>query len=76
MIMCQNIVDFLDIVHSLSFALVTLYQQTKNRLSCHTSVKNDGDIELNTKVLSKNEHVCSLSKLQEYDLTLKCNKTL
>ena len=39
-------------------------------------VKNDRNMELNTTILSKNERVCSLSKSQEYNLTLKCNKIL
>ena len=39
-------------------------------------VKNDRNMELNTTTLSKNERVCSLSKSQEHNLTLKCNKTL
>ena len=34
-------------------------------------VKNDKNMELNTTVLSKNEHVCSVSKSQEYNPTLK-----
>ena len=32
-------------------------------------------MELNTTILSQNERVCSLSKSQEYNLTLNCSKT-
>ena len=38
-------------------------------------IKNDRNMELNTTILSKNERVCSLSKSQEYNLTLNCSKT-